>query len=78
MFGYFDDPHSESPDYDPGLDVDCPVCERSIRKGDVKTVSFMAPGDGRSYFYRIHKDCATPEREQEIESLIIDNHINIH
>lgn len=74
MFGYFKYPNSIVPDYDPGLGVDCPVCNK-VLSAPMVTVSLMAEGDSRSYFYRLHKSCAdtvSPELETEIDSLLID------
>jgi hypothetical protein len=74
MFGYFDAPYQEIPAYDPGLGVDCPVCNRPLSR-PVVTTSLMVPGDGRSYFYRMHKACRaglTPEAETNIDSVLVD------
>lgn len=74
MFGYFDKPEQTEPKYDPGLDSDCPVCNRKLSRPMV-TVSLMVPNDTRSYFYRLHKSCSeaiTPEQETAIDSILID------
>jgi hypothetical protein len=74
MFGYFDEAYQETPAHDPGLSVDCPVCNRTLSR-PVVTISLMVPGDSRSYFYRLHKACRdalTPEQETNIDSVLID------
>ncbi len=74
QFGYFTDERQTEPEYDPGLGVDCPVCQKVLER-PVVTVSLMLPGDVRSYFYRMHADCAetlTPEQEQAIDSQLVD------
>jgi hypothetical protein len=74
VYGYFESPLSDVPDYDPGLDVDCPVCYQRLSR-PIKTISVMADGDRKSYFYRTHKACyesLTPENETELDSFIID------
>ncbi|CAG0946253.1 hypothetical protein ANRL1_02870 [Anaerolineae bacterium] len=74
VYGYFASPLSEAPDYDPGLEVECPVCYCRLSH-PVKTISVMAEGDSKSYFYRTHKSCydnLTPENETELDSFIID------
>lgn len=73
-FGYFDDPAQTEPTYDPGLEIDCPVCHKPLAT-PYKTISLMVPGDDRSYFYRTHRACyanLTLEQETELDSLIID------
>jgi hypothetical protein len=72
QFGYFSNATDEQPTFDPGLDAPCPVCGEVLSSASIKTVSFHTPGSPRSWFYRIHKHCATPERERDIESLIVD------
>jgi hypothetical protein len=73
-FGYFEDSLSENPAYDPGIDVDCPVCHARLSP-PLKTISVMAEGDDRSYFYRTHKPCFEGLSEQQasdLDGLIID------
>jgi len=77
IYGYFDD-DGAIPAYDPGLDVDCPICHKKLEE-PVVTPSFIAPYDVkdflegsesteklRSYFYRVHRDClrTLPHEEQ--------------
>lgn len=71
-FGYFSAPGQTIPARDPGLDVGCPVCHAPLT-APLVTISFLVPGDDRSYFYRIHKACQSEKAEQAIESLIVDS-----
>ena len=73
MYGYFDNPHENEPAYDPGLGVDCPVCEKTLAHRLVRTISLMLPGDTRSYFYRVHAACW--RRLTEAEKTIYDSAI---
>lgn len=73
-FGYFDDVEQGKPTFDPGLNVDCPACGRTLN-APVVTTSLMLPNDGRSYFYRMHKVChsqLTDEEHMMFDSDIID------
>ncbi len=73
-YGYFESPLSEVPDYDPGLDVDCPVCYRRLSR-PMKTISVAVEGDNKSYFYRVHSRCferLSPDGKSELDSFIID------
>jgi hypothetical protein len=74
IYGYFDD-NFRSPTYDPGMDVDCPLCGKKLTD-DCRSPSFMVPEDGRSYFYRTHRECKNlPDFEaltSEIEGAIVD------
>lgn len=63
-FGYFDDVDQEKPAFDPGLNIGCPVCGHQLDK-PVVTTSLMLPQDGRSYFYRMHKQCWESMTEEE-------------
>ena len=72
QFGYFSDPSQQQPAHDPGTTIPCSVCGVPLDRQPIKCVSFYAPGSLRSWFYRIHKSCATPEAETAIESLIVD------
>jgi hypothetical protein len=74
MFGYFSTPDLQVPDYDPGLSVSCPACNHMLHR-PVLAISLMVPGDGRSYFYRVHKECydsLSHEKEIDIDSILID------
>lgn len=80
IFGYFDDPSQTEPAFDPGLDVDCPICHTKLSR-PMKTISVMLDDpnlggrDSRSYFYRAHKDCydaLAPEQETNLDGAIID------
>lgn len=60
FYGYFEDPSSEKPDYDPPKDAPCPFCGKSITPDDVRTHSLMYGSQQyakRSYFYRTHRSC---------------------
>lgn len=77
-YGYFSDAMQEEPEYDPGLEAECPVCHKRLIATPVinlVTISLMAPDDNRSYFYRAHKSCyedLTSEQETAIDSILID------
>lgn len=74
IFGYFDAPEQEAPAFDPGLDVPCAYCLKPLSR-PMRAISLMKPGDGRSYFYRAHKDCydhASADEVCDLESSLID------
>jgi len=74
IFGYYNAPGQSVPEYEPGLDIDCPVCNFKLRL-PVVTISLMRDGDNRSYFFRAHRYCwnnASVETRTNIESVIID------
>jgi hypothetical protein len=74
IYGYFSEAHQEEPTYDPGLDVDCPICHQRLSR-PMKTISLMLEHDDRSYFYRVHKACydaLTPDEQSVYDSVIID------
>lgn len=86
-YGYFDHPSQTEPEFDPGLDIDCPVCHRPLRDEPIQTISIMLAKldideanqsvailgkDTRSHFYRIHKDCNTDENAEWIEDRLND------
>lgn len=74
-YGYFTNATDETPAYDPGLNVPCPICH-TLLSMPVKSISLMAVGDSRSYFYRTHKQCYENLSEQEVsdlDGLIIDH-----
>lgn len=76
LFGYFTD-FSNTPEYDPGLECECIICFEKLSKPMI-TCSLMGLdiNDGRSYFYRAHKECynsLTKEEITEIDSSLIDN-----
>ena len=70
-FGWYEG-RDKDPRHDPGLKVDCMACEKPLdaENQPIKTVSFF-DGGPRSYFYRIHRACASPAAEAEIESRVI-------
>lgn len=72
IYGYFDDT-SNVPAVDPGLDIDCPICEMPLSE-PMCSPSFMVEGDKRSYFYRAHRACydSNPDLVSEIEGVIVD------
>lgn len=70
-FGYYDDA-GDTPTHDPGVDKPCPVCGGHIPIDKMKTPLFMTIGGRRSWFYRIHAECATDENMQHVESFIVD------
>lgn len=75
IFGYFDHAEQTAPTFDPGLDALCPHCIQKLER-PVRTISLLVPGDTRSFFYRVHRDCAQRATEQqvmEIESSLVDS-----
>lgn len=76
VFGWFDDPFSETPTHDPGVENGiCPICSKGLNR-PVKTISLMKDRDSRSYFYRAHKDCYENLSEEDVTQLdisLIDN-----
>jgi hypothetical protein len=74
IFGYYSSPEQLQPDCDPGLEVPCPFCLKKLER-PVRTISLLAVGDTRSFFYRAHRQCAvdaTPEMVTDVESSLID------
>lgn len=76
FYGYFEDPKSEVPDYDPPHDAPCLFCGQPIHEGDVRTHSLMyttASYAHRSYFYRTHRTCAeTDLTHTKMDGFILD------
>lgn len=75
IFGYFNSVEQDVPVFDPGLSVICPFCLLQLEP-PLKTISFMALGSERSYFYRAHKGCyesADQPSINEIESSVVDS-----
>lgn len=76
--GFFDDPTQTQPTYDPGTDVDCPVCHKPLDfpATPIRTISLMPFEDRvRSYFYRMHRDCMdrlSPEEQEFYDGTVID------
>lgn len=68
IFGYFDQPNQSIPAYDPGPSAICPGCQLALDYPfkKVNTFSLMVPGDNRSYFYRVHKDCLESMSDEDI------------
>lgn len=75
LFGYFSDTDSK-PTYDPGPDAICIYCRDKL-KAPVRTISFIIPGDSKSYFYRVHRECSdkmdVAGESTHYEGLIIDS-----
>lgn len=74
QYGHFTDAAQTRPSYDPGLDIECPVCGKRLSP-PLKTISLMLPGDERSYFYRTHKGCydgLSEEGRTRVDGLLID------
>lgn len=75
--GWYDG-DDEAPSHNPGFEVPCPFCGTRVGRHEerpIKTISLMAVGDRRSYFYRAHKSCheqASPDAVTDVESIIID------
>ena len=73
VFGYFDNAEQIIPAFDPGLNVLCPVC-MLVLSPPIVTVDLFKPGDSRSYFYRVHKECSKDSKGiGVIESSLIDS-----
>lgn len=73
-YGYFTKANQEVPEYDPGLNINCPVCEKLL-SAPMSTISVMLEGDSRSFFYRTHKSCYEKLSEEEatlLDSTIVD------
>lgn len=79
IFGFYERPDQTEPSYDPGPDALCPICltELGYPARQVRTVSLMkADNPAKSFFYRMHLDCAKNATEEEImqvESSAIDS-----
>jgi hypothetical protein len=74
MIGYFTEAAQTEPVFDPGLEVDCPVCKARLIE-PVKTISLMWVDGDRSYFFRAHKACwerLTPEEQGFYEGAVLD------
>ena len=75
IFGYYDSPEQTEPAYDPGFEIMCPICLQQL-DSPVVTVSLLAAGDTKNYFYRMHKRCfgsASEEEIQQIEDTIVSD-----
>lgn len=73
-YGYFLNADQDVPEFDPGLNVSCPVCERLLSP-PLKTISVLLEGDDRSFFYRTHKACyenLTGDEKTKLDSVIVD------
>lgn len=69
--GYYTEAGQTEPQYDPGLEAFCPICDRQLSADDVRTYSLM-PMDEHprvSCFYRVHRTCAVDSSEATIEAL---------
>lgn len=74
QYGYFLNASQEVPEYDPGLNVNCPICE-ALLSSPMKTISVLLVGDDRSFFYRTHKACyenLTEDEQTKLDSLVVD------
>jgi hypothetical protein len=74
ILGYFTDKSQDSPAYDPGLSVPCPLCEKPLNAAPRRTHSLMLLARKRSWFFRTHQTCAErqPQALQQIEGEIVD------
>jgi hypothetical protein len=75
FYGYFEDPASAVPDYDPPHDAPCPFCGHPISPDDVRTHSMMYTTPSyakRSYFYRTHRTCAEKETDTAMDNFVLD------
>ncbi len=76
--GHFDDYFSETPAFDPGLGVPCPVCgERLDSQPSRVTISFAPMDQSRSLFFRAHRACweRDPNESARIEGLIVESEL---
>ena len=76
FYGWFEDPASNVPDYEPPRDAPCPYCGKPVHAGDVRThnIMYMSPSYAkRSYFYRTHKSCDEASgSETAMDGFILD------
>lgn len=72
-FGFFVSAEQIVPEHDPGVEIACHICNDRLDGKPMKTVSFLWINGNVSYFYRVHKSCATPEIESFVESFIVDS-----
>lgn len=73
--GYFQSAQERVPTYDPGIEIDCPICHTPLKDEKISTISLMREDDDRSYFYRLHTQCKNALTEAEaiaLDSEIID------
>lgn len=59
IYGWFDNVGS-APSHDPGMTVNCPVCEQPFSKDNCCCISVLPSehdDERRSYFFRAHKAC---------------------
>lgn len=72
--GWFDDPRQTVPAHDPGAAAGCPICGGfGLTNDNCRTVSLLAEGDSRSYFFRMHRACSEDRKAvEEVEHAIID------
>lgn len=74
-FGWFDKESQTYPTFDPGLEVNCPVCGLTLSP-EVVTLSVMRVGSPRSYFYRVDKGCyegLSDDQKTALDSVIVDD-----
>ena len=71
IFGYYTGRSQIVPTHDPGLEVNCPFCGKKLA-APMQIISFLVPGDSRSYFYRFHKACYDEDKACDIESILVD------
>ena len=78
IFGYFDREEQTEPTFDPGLEVICPICMFKLTP-PVVTTSLLVDRGARSYFYRMHKACASDKESVAIiESSLVDSIVGSH
>jgi len=78
-YGYYDAPEQTKPQFDPGDNALCPLCDKSLHD-PVVTVSLVLGDadllgeaisvsihDVRSYFYRMHKECYENASQDELQ-----------
>lgn len=69
IYGFYDSPDAADPAFDPGVGVSCPFCLKPL-SAPMKTTSFAAPNQDKSFFYRAHRDCierASEDAKTQVE-----------
>lgn len=76
IYGYFTSAEQDTPAFDPGLQVDCPMCGKVLAQESL-CHSVMWMGHNRSYFYRYcktHRDeLDFDDTRDEIDGKLLDS-----
>lgn len=77
LLGYCDSATQKEPTFNPGLEVDCPICSEQLNREDIRTISLMLMHNpNRSYFYRVHKSChegLSQQEQDDLDSSFVEN-----